>query len=200
MKESILEKAAEMFLTFGFKSVTMDEIAAELGISKKTIYLHFPNKTALVEASTYSLLSTISSGIDKICESGKNAIDELFSIRNFMMTHLKNEMSSPFHQLQKFYPKIATTLRAKQFEKMEACVKANLEKGINHHLYRDDIDKDFIARIYFIGTTGLRDNEVFPGEKFNTSHLTKQYLNYHLRAIVTKMGMNLLMQAEKKFN
>ena len=70
MRETILNKAMEMFLAYGFKSVTMDDIAAQLGISKKTIYQHFANKTDLVEACTLNLFESISCGIDNIREQG----------------------------------------------------------------------------------------------------------------------------------
>ena len=66
MKDQILEKATEMFLTLGFKSVTMDDIASEMGISKKTIYQHFSNKDSLIKATTSNLFERISCGIDEI--------------------------------------------------------------------------------------------------------------------------------------
>ena len=75
MKEKIINKASELFLTLGFKSVTMDDIANELGISKKTIYVHFPNKTDLVESTTMHMFNLISHGIGCICELKKNPIE-----------------------------------------------------------------------------------------------------------------------------
>ena len=68
MKEKILQTAAEMFLNYGFKSVTMDDIAEKMSISKKTIYTHFSNKTKLVEETTYGMFLCITTGIDAICE------------------------------------------------------------------------------------------------------------------------------------
>mgnify|MGYP000232550865 FL=1 len=81
MKDQILIKATDMFLTLGYKSVTMDDIAAEMGISKKTIYQHFGNKDELVNESTLHLFETISYGIDEICGLDKNPIEELFLIK-----------------------------------------------------------------------------------------------------------------------
>ena len=66
MREKIISKSEELFLSLGFKSVTMDDIANAIGISKKTIYTHFSNKTELVEVVTFSILDHISEGIDKI--------------------------------------------------------------------------------------------------------------------------------------
>lgn len=198
MRETILNKAMEMFLAYGFKSVTMDEIAAELGISKKTIYQHFTNKTALVEASTMNLFERISLGIDNIREQGKNSIEEIFIIRSFMMQHLNNETASPFYQLQKFFPKIFSCLRAKQFDKMNGCMLENLRRGIENGFFRPEIDLDFISRIYFTGLTGIKDGDIFPTAFFEAHALTKKYLEYHLRAIATNKGLKILTEILQK--
>jgi len=92
MREKIINKSAELFLNLGFKSVTMDDIAQEMGISKKTIYVHFSNKTKLVEAVTFGLFDTICNGIDHICEHAPNPIEELYSIKMFVMQHLKKNV------------------------------------------------------------------------------------------------------------
>ena len=76
MRDKIINKAGEMFLSLGFKSITMDDIAKELGISKKTLYKYFSNKAALVDASTEAVLNTINDTINKIKEHGYNAIEE----------------------------------------------------------------------------------------------------------------------------
>lgn len=188
-----------MFLTLGFKSVTMDDIANELGISKKTIYQHFANKTELVEASTLNLFETISEGIDNIREAGNNAVEEVFAIRSFMMQRLHNETASPFYQLQKFFPAIFSCLRTKQFEKMSACMRDNLTRGIEIGVYRKDIDINFISRIYFTGLTGIKDTDIFPTKEFEVNKLTKQYLEYHLRAIVTEKGLAILNETLEKY-
>lgn len=181
-----------MFLTLGYKSVTMDDIAAELGISKKTIYQHFANKTELVEASTMDLFTNISCGVDAICEMGKNAIEEMFMIRSFMMQNLHNEDASPFYQLQKFFPEIFSQLRMAQFNKMHGCKIENLKKGVDEGLFRKEIDIDFVSRIYFTGLTGTKDKEIFPTSIYNMQEMTRQYLEYHLRAIVSDKGLEVL--------
>jgi AcrR family transcriptional regulator len=192
MKEEILQQASDMFLTLGFKSVTMDDIAQRMGISKKTIYLHFATKPELVEACTEYLFEKVSHGIDCICSLNKNAIEELFAIKAFMAQQLKNEAASPLYQLQKYFPSVFKCLRKKQFEKMKSCVEGNIEKGIQLGLYRPNLNPDFISRIYFVLGTGIKDIEVFPPEQFENKALTDQFLEYHLRAIVTPAGLDLL--------
>lgn len=192
MRDRIIDKATDLFLTLGFKSVTMDDIANELGISKKTIYVHFPNKTKLVESTTLHMFETISCGIDHICSFKKNPIEEIYEIKSFVMDHLKDEKSSPQYQLQKYYPKTYSTLKAKQFEVMQGCVIENLNRGLELGLYRSNIDVKFISRIYFNCMITLKDQLVFPLKDFSMKTLMDYYLEYHLRGICTTKGIEYL--------
>ncbi len=192
MREKILNNATELFLTYGFKSVTMDDIANKLGISKKTIYLHFENKTKLVEATTMSLFDIISHGIDCICSLKKNPIEEFYDIKKLVMEHLKDEKSSPLYQLQKYYPEIFIVLKEKQFNLMQNCVIENLERGIKQKLFRKTIHIEFISRIYFSSIIAIKDKDLFPVEQFSMNMLMEDYLEYHLRGICTSKGLESL--------
>ncbi len=192
MKKKILEKATDMFLNYGFKSVTMDDIANKMGISKKTIYTHYTNKTSLVKDSTMFMFDVISMGIDNICGLHKNPIEELYEIKKFIMLHLKNDKSSPQYQLQKYYPKIHELIKKKHFEVMQECVIKNIEQGVALGIYRENINIEFVARIYFSGANSIKDQLLFPLEQFPTSTLMDDYLEYHLRGIVTPSGRKIL--------
>ena len=192
MREKIITKSEDLFLSLGFKSVTMDDIANAMGISKKTIYAHFSTKTELVEVVTFAVLDHIYDGIDKINAASINPIEELYDIKLFVMNYLKNERVSPQHQLKKYYPEIYERLQIKQFKKMYSSVENSLTMGIDIGLFRADIDIDFISRMYFNGMTGIRDISIFPDAIFDKNYLFESYLEYHLRAIVTKKGLNLL--------
>lgn len=181
-----------MFLTLGFKNTTMDDLAQELGISKKTIYTHFRNKTKLVEATTEHLFKIISSGIDEICALEKDPIDEIYDIKKFAMIHLKEGRSSPHHQLRKYYPGIFNRLKKKQYDLMQTCVLRNIKKGVEQQIYRDNLNIDFVSRIYFSGVLSIQDRELFPMETFDIDALEHYYLEYHLRGIVTPKGRKKL--------
>ncbi len=194
MREKILLKSADLFLNLGFKSVTMDDIAYNLGCSKKTIYQHFENKTKLVEATTLYMFDIISQGIDGICALEKNPIEEIYDIKSFVKDHLKDEKSSPQYQLQKYYPKIYKTLRKKQYDVMHGCVTENLKRGIKQGIYRENINIEFIARIYFSSMLALKDKDLFPQKNFSMNMLMDHYLEYHLRGICTTKGVEILNQ------
>jgi hypothetical protein len=192
MRHKILETSNELFLNLGFKSVTMDEIASKMGVSKKTIYKYFDNKTDLVAAVTDYMFDTVSCGIDGICALQMNPIEEIFSIKRFVMKHLKDEKSSPQYQLQKYYPKIYASLTQKQFNVMQVCVLNNLKQGIEKGLYRAHIDLEFISRIYFNGMVGIKNKDLFPLTDYSMNTLMNHYLEYHLRGIATEKGLQEL--------
>lgn len=198
MKEKIIYKSEELFLTLGFKNVTMDDIASALGISKKTIYTHFSNKTELVSAVTFSVLEQIYLGIEQINKKAINPIEELYDIKMFLINYLKNERVSAQYQLKKYYPKIFDQLQIKKFKKMHSSVENSLIKGVELNLFRSEIDTAFISRVYFVGMTGIRDTSVFSETMFDKNYLMESYLEYHLRAIVTESGLQLLDNYIKK--
>ena len=192
LEKSIVVTSTELFLTLGFKSVTMDDIAEEMKISKKTIYTFFANKEALVQSVVFSMYSYITTNLTQIREKASNPISELYEVKMFIMHQLKGEKTSPQHQLRKYYPNIHKELQKKQFDFMTKSVKKSLTKGVEMKLFRPSIDIDFISRMYFNGMVGIKNVDMFPIEKYSPEQLMENYLDYHLRAIVTDNGMELL--------
>lgn len=192
MKDQIVHKATELFLNFGFKSVTMDDIARELGMSKKTIYVHFSNKTALIETVSAQLFCTIQSGIDLISSQTADPIEELFKIKDFVNENLNNEQSSPVFQLQKYYPKLFKNLIKRQREIVKKTISDNIKRGIEMGLYRKNLNKEFIWRIYFAGINIIKNDDLFPLDNFPKKEVNDLYLEYHLRALVTDKGLTKL--------
>ncbi|MCM4155202.1 TetR/AcrR family transcriptional regulator [Gramella sp. AN32] len=192
MREKILETAAELFLTFGFKSVTMDDIAEKMGISKKTIYAHFSTKTKLVQATTTHLLEKINTGIEDIRNRQENPIIENYSIKRFVLHNLKGEKTSPHYQLQKYYPKILESIKEKQFYILEKCVVENLQRGIKEGYYRETVPVQFITRLHFLGMMGIKDKNLFSADEYTEEYLMENFLEYHLRAICTPKGIKKL--------
>lgn len=198
MKDKILQKAADMFLNLGFKSVTMDDIAREMGISKKTIYAHFPTKLKLVQAATFYVIDNINETIGTICSRNYDPIEEIFTIKSMVHDQLKNEKSSPAYQLQKYYPKIFKQVRDKQFESVNVCIVENLKRGIENGYYRSDINIDLITRFYFSGNMSLTNYELFPIEVYDISMLKDAFLEYHVRAVATEKGLKILKNILKR--
>ena len=192
MKSTIIEKATKLFLQLGFKSVTMDDLAVSLGISKKTLYIHFENKHQLVKEVASSIFEKVTRDIIKIKDGTSNPIEELHCVKMEAMKYLGSEKTSPNYQLQKYFPKIYEDLKTKEYQYFGELVKNSLQNGIDTDLFRAEIDVEFISRLYLNGMRGIRDIEIFPIERFKIEELFENYLDYHLRAIVTPKGLKSL--------
>ena len=190
MRTKIIEKSTSMFLTLGFKSVTMDDIAEKMGISKKTIYTHFSNKEDLIEASSFFIFEQINKSITKIEEKKLNTIEETFKIKEVVSHFLKGEKTSPEFQLKKYYPKIYAMLDLKKREIINTCFKDSLERGVIEGCFRKDINIDMVSKFYYLCITGIKNNELFVSEDIN--NVMEEYLEYHIRAIATGQGLQTL--------
>lgn len=198
MKERILERAAGLFLQYGVRSITMDEIAKELAVSKKTLYVHYPNKQKLVKATSYYIFDSIIQGIQQIQAQQLNPISELFQIKRYTSANLKDEKSAPYHQLKKYYPEIASKLIQEQQNLIEKTLHDNLVRGIQTGLYRPGIPLSFVSKIYFLGSMGIRDQDIFPKDEFAHNSVVEMHMEYHLRAIATPKGLQELQKLIKE--
>ena len=116
MKEKIITKASDMFLKLGFKSITIDDIASEMCISKKTIYKYFCSNEILIEGSTALIHKEVHEIIDNIIVKDYNAIEENFEIRKMFKEMFQSSDTSPIYQLKKHYSKIYDKVLAKEIK------------------------------------------------------------------------------------
>jgi AcrR family transcriptional regulator len=186
MKEKIINKAKDMFLRLGFKSITMDDIAGEMCISKKTIYKYFANKELLIHESTQVLHKEVHEIITEIISRGYNAIEENFQIRKMFADMFKSTDTSPIYQLKKHYPEVYEKALEYQVQECESCFKQNIEKGIAQGLYRKDINIDVYVKLYYALIFTINENTRSEKE---AAALEMEALEYHTRAMATEKGI-----------
>ena len=186
MKEKIIAKATEMFLKIGFKSVTMDDIAREMCISKKTIYKFFCNKELLIEEGTAKVQEEIRSKIEDIIAKDFNAIEENFEIKKMFSDMFKTTDTSPVYQLKKHYPEIYQRVRQNQINQCGEVFKNNIIKGIQQGMYRENINVDTHVRFYYELIFSINENTQFEKE---IQVLELQALEYHIRAMAIPKGI-----------
>ena len=186
MKDKIINKAKEMFLRLGFKSITMDDIACEMCISKKTIYKYFSNKDILIEESIQAVHKEIRATLNKIAEENFNAIEENFEVKRMFREMFKSAESSPIYQLKKHYPDVYAKALSSQIEVCETCFRDNILKGIKEGLYRENLDVDNYVKFYYTLIFNINENTMLKKE---AHELEVKALEYHIRAMATLAGI-----------
>ena len=200
MKKKIVSQSIQLFLQYGYKSVTMDDIAKHMGVSKKTIYVHFPTKDELVEQSAVNHLDGIIKKINVISKQSKDPIIELYQIKKEILNHLSSEKNSPQYQLQKYYPSLYSKLKEKEFSALSGLFSNSIQEGIQTGIFRKDIDVDFVVRIFFNGIRGITNIKLFPIEIYKIEDLLLNFSEYHLRALCTHEGIIKLENYKKEMD
>ena len=201
MKETILNKSLELFTKHGFKSVTMDDIANELGISKKTIYQHFSSKNELVKATVDYVFESASNKMRSLAGNCETPIHEHFEMKNCvgdLFGH--NIQASTIYQFNKYYPRLSERIQRKRHEDYDFTIIRNLEQGVKEGYYREEIDIDFVGKIFFASSTAFFNDEMFINMQNTQSidELNYKFLEYHLRGIVSQKGLQVLEQLLQK--
>ena len=186
MKDKIIKKATDMFLKLGFKSVTMDDIACEMCISKKTIYKYFVNKEILIEEGTQAVHKEIHDTINEIIAKNYNAIEENFEIRKMFKEMFKSSETSPVYQLKKHYPQIYESVMHREIDECKSVFQQNIIKGIKEGFYRKNINIEAFVRFYYTLIFNINENTKSEAEAFQ---LELEALEYHTRAIATTKGI-----------
>ena len=186
MKDKIINKAKEMFLKLGFKSITMDDIACEMCISKKTIYKYFSNKDILIEESIDLVHKEVKETMDAIISKNYNAIEENFEIKRMFREMFKSAESSPIYQLKKHYPDIYNKVLNIQVSICEDCFRKNILKGIKEGLYRENLDIENYVKFYYTLIFTINENTMLEKE---SHELELKALEYHIRAMATLAGI-----------
>ena len=191
-KHKLIEKAGELFMRIGIRSVSMDDIARELGISKKTLYQTVENKEELVqlvlEEDTRQDLCIMTDNRHEAAD----AIDEFLRNSRYFIREMRKVSPTAMHDLRKYYPDIwHTQVKAHQHE-FHKGVRANLERGMEEGLYRDDIDAEVIANLYVGMTVMVIDRGVFPAQDRSLSDILHQHSMYHFNGIVNQFGRDRL--------
>ncbi|MDZ7935487.1 MAG: helix-turn-helix domain-containing protein [Emticicia sp.] len=194
VKERILKAAEELFLKFGIRSVTMDEIASELGISKKTIYLHFADKDAIVhEVATFRM--SFEQGIaEQIWKEAENPIHEVVKEIEMLKTHGAALNPVVIYDLKKYYPKTWAIFQQHKQTVFLNITRRNLQEGVNQGFYRPEINIEILSRLRMEEIDFAFDPNVFPNNKFNQFEIHKTFIDHFLRGVLTLKGLEVYEQ------
>lgn len=197
-EERIIVGARELFMKFGIKSLNMDDIARELGVSKKTIYQFVNDKNDLVDRAFAQVIQEECCEVKDLTDKGLNAIDELFELSRFIVHMLSQVHPSIHYDLVKYHPEVFRKRKSQQQDMVYEVMHQNLEKGKKEGLYREDLKTDIIAKIYIARMDMFFDGETFPPHETNFSEVYMESFRYHIRGIASDKGVKYLVEKVKK--
>ncbi|MES2430530.1 MAG: TetR/AcrR family transcriptional regulator [Bacteroidota bacterium] len=162
VKDRIIQGAFELFMRYGFRSVSMDDIAGKMGMSKKTLYQHFEDKDQLVEAALdYDIEHDQRDCMLCMAES-QNAIEEVYNIIDTVAEQLRDMNPMVLYEMQKFHPSAFKRFQKHKDEFILKMIHQNLQRGIAEGLYREDINIEVLSKFRLESMMLIFNIEVFP--------------------------------------
>jgi AcrR family transcriptional regulator len=191
-KDKIVQGAAELFFKYGIKSITMDDIAKHLAMSKKTIYQFFSDKNELVEHLMVVKLKEDECQFRQVHQESENVIAEVFNLMKQMSTVFSGMNHTLFYDLQKYHPGAWKLFRIFKHEFIEKMVEDCIRKGIKDGLVRPDLNPKILARMRMEQVEMGFNEEIFPPDKFKMVDVQVALFDHFLHGICTLKGHKLI--------
>lgn len=193
-KEKILELAKNLFWRFGIRSVTMNDIAKELGMSKKTLYQNFADKEEIVCLCTQNQINQDVLVHTSACDNSENAVDELVQMMKYHTEMMKNYHPSLLFDMQKYYPKAWELFMNYKDVFCVECIVKNVERGIKEGFFYDDLDPLIIAKLRMEQVQMVFNPQIFPPNKFDIVYVHQQISKQFIYSILNPKGSQMYAQ------
>ncbi len=198
--DHLLKQAGVIFMRYGLKSVTMDDVCRELGISKKTLYQYVSDKNDLISKVLDQDIQEDEKVICALQTSGLSAIDELLHIQKMVTEKVQHMHSSIIYDLKKYYPESWGRIIRHRNEFIVGCIEQNIIKGQQEGVFRKDIHSALIAKIYAYQIEASIDPSLYSGLKITAVEVYAEAMRYHIRGIATEKGLKYLESTQNKTN
>ncbi len=197
-RQRILEEAAIMFRTYGIRAVTMDMLANQMGISKRTIYEVFKDKDELLKGVLKWMVNKQRNLIDKILNESENIIEAIFKILDIMTEHFRN-MSPAFRlDMKRFHNNIVKKLKEAEELPYYKNNKDIIIRGIKQGIFRENIDIEITDKCMQEVIRMTNDNDGVSPDEFNNEKVIRDFYINYLRGISTQKGLDLINLYDKK--
>ncbi len=199
-KESdIITQSAELFLRYGVKSITMDELSRHLAISKKTLYQFFTDKTDLINKTIRHIIENKSCEISSICTLNLNAIEELFRVYQHANEMIRNHNPMLEFDLQRFYPAIYRDTKEVKRKVIYDSTLNNLVKGKQEGYYRADLNEIVITKLHVLRIENFTHSDFLTADEFRSNDFLNEVFKYHLYGIVSAKGIKYIKNHYPEF-
>ena len=184
----ILEQVRKLYHRYGIKSVTMDDVAKHLCISKKTLYEYFTDKEDLVRNVVLMDHNNRERFFQEIKNKNLNAIEELFEVYRMINSMFRDYNSSMEYDIHKYYPDLYSKVKLLRRKKMFETMHGNMNKGKKEGLYRKELNTSIIARLHVFKFENMFDNEIFTMEELSSVKVFNEVFVYHIQGIMSATG------------
>ncbi len=193
-KERILVKSHEQFNRFGIRSVSMDDIAAALGMSKKTLYQHFADKEELVSACFSQVMEQNRHQCLIDQKRAENPIHEIFLAYDMTQEMFANMNPVVIYEMEKYHPASFKKFQDFKYGFLYKVIADNLQRGITEELYRPDIDVDVMARFRIESVMLPFNPSAFPNNRTQLVHIELQIFEHFIYGLATPKGQKLIQK------
>lgn len=194
----IKEKAHGLFMQYGLRSVSMDDIAGSLGVSKKTIYQYYADKDELIAAVINQELLHNKTCCEQDRKTATNAVHEIFLAMDMVVELFSTMNPSLIYDMQKYHPKAFLKFQQHKNDYLFNIIRANMERGIREGLYRQDINLDILAR-YRVETMMLPFNPDFHAKlKYNLARIEEEFIIHFLFGLAAPKGYKLIIKYQQE--
>ena len=197
-KEKIQKGAEELFMRYGVRSISMDDIARHLSVSKKTLYQHFTDKEDIVTVTCKSHLDRNAEEFKSIRKNARNAIEELFQLSVCLKRNMQDMNPSLLFDLQKYHPKAWSVWVNHKNKFIRESVVRNLRQGIEEGYFRQEIDPEVIAAVRLEMVQLAFNEEVFPRERFRLPEVQMQIFDHFVFGLLTDKGRKLYLKYKQE--
>jgi TetR/AcrR family transcriptional regulator, cholesterol catabolism regulator len=195
VKDRIVQGSLKQFMQYGFRNVSMDDIASNLGMSKKTLYQHFAEKDELVEAALEYDIEIDQKDCLKCIFTSANAIAEIYDVIDTVAEQLRDMNPMVLFEMQKYHPKAFLRFKQHKDEFILKMIHQNLVRGIEEGLYREDIYVEVLAKFRLESMMLIFNPEIFPLSKKYSLHELMMIIGEHfLFGISTPKGYKLIQK------
>ncbi len=194
IKARIITKAREQFFRYGVKSVTMDDIARELGISKKTIYQHFEDKDAIVHQLMMAEMANDKCEWDQLDISSDNVIEKIVKSMDIIKQVFAEINPSTFFDIKKYHPKTWQLFQEHKQNFIMESIRKELLQGIEQGVFRAEIKVEILVRMRMEQIEIGFDPQLFPPSKFSLIEVELTMLDHYIRGILTPKGLNVYQE------
>jgi TetR/AcrR family transcriptional regulator, cholesterol catabolism regulator len=197
---SIIEGTYKIFIEHGIRNISMDDLSRMLGISKKTLYQFVENKVDLLKKISLYIQETIKNRMEELAKMNLNAIDILLEMSKIASTkHLRINSTITF-EFRKYYPQVFNEYLCIKKDLLIDNIKKNLDQGIKEGLYRQDLNKDIIAHLYFKKIEDFHNPELTDLQNFSYDNIFEVMFENHIRGIANQQGIEYFENQKKKLN